>query len=103
MISLSLNEFNFKIQSFIPILIEFWEPSCIICSKAEAFMIKLGEAYKGKLQVSKINVSEALVLIDLYSISRVPIFILFRSGIEVTRHIGFRDEMSLEKDIRKFL
>jgi thioredoxin 1 len=103
MISLTLEEFNNKIQSFIPVLIEFWDPSCTNCSKAEGYMIKLEQAYKGKLQVSKMNISEALVLIDLYSVSRVPTFVLFRSGREITRHVGFRDEMSLEKSIRKFL
>lgn len=101
--SLTSEEFNSEIQSFIPVLIEFWDVSCKICAKAEIFMNKLEQAYKGKLFIAKINLADALVLLDLYSVSKLPTFILFRSGRELTRSIGFRDEITLEKTIREFI
>jgi thioredoxin 1 len=101
--SLSLEEFNLAIKSFVPILIEFWSSSCLVCEVAERYLEKLGQAYQNKIVLARINIDCLLQIIELYSISKLPTFILFKNSIELMRVTGFKNEFELEKAIRKYI
>jgi thioredoxin-like negative regulator of GroEL len=90
-------------QSFVPILIEFWSPLCTVCIKAESFLNKLEQAYKGKIILAKINIDNSAQLNELYSINKLPTFILFKNSVELVRVTGFKNEIELEKAIRQYV
>jgi len=83
-----------------PVLIEFWSPLCTVCDKAEVFLEKLQKSYKSKFVVAKINIDNANELIEKYSIAKLPTFILFKGSDILTRCVGFKEGLELEKLIR---
>jgi thioredoxin-like negative regulator of GroEL len=97
---LTFDELQTSIKSFIPTLVEFWSPVCNVCEKAEKYLEELEYAYQNKIHVSKINVNDELQLLELYSIRRIPTFVLFKNSIELARTVGFKDGNDLEKVIR---
>jgi thioredoxin 1 len=103
--SLTLEEFNLAIKSFVPILIEFWSQLCTACENAEQYLEKLELVYRGKMIVARVDINNLSLnqLNDVYSINKLPTFILFKNSIELVRVTGFRNEIELEKAIRQYL
>jgi thioredoxin 1 len=101
--TLDLEDFKLLINSTLLQLVEFWSPLCQICSKAELYLEELERAYQNRFFASKIDLTIATQLIDIYSITKVPTFILFRNSIEVARTEGFREKTDIERMIRKNL
>ena len=98
--NLSFEEFKVAIDSVLPVLIEFWSPACFACDKAEPYLIKLENAYKSKFTVAKTNINDAVQLVDMFSISKLPTFILFKETKELMRVVGFGNGDLLEREIR---
>lgn len=101
--NLTLEEFNSSIKSFVPTFIEFWSPLCTVCMKAEGFLNKLEQAYKDKIVLAKINIDDSVQLNEIYSINKLPTFILFKNSIELVRVTGFKNEIELERAIRQYV
>jgi len=100
---LTLEEFYTAINSPILVLIEFWSRQCIYCEKAEEYLIELEQAYKVRIIIAKVNVEMIFQLASMYSISRLPTFILFKNSIEVTRIIGYKNKNDIERLIRLYI
>jgi thioredoxin 1 len=84
-----------------PVLLEFWSSSCSSCVEAEKFLLKLEQIYNKKCSFIKISIDQATQLIDQYSISKLPTFILFNNSVEQVRIVGFKNkEKEIEKTIR---
>jgi thioredoxin 1 len=99
--NLSYEEFKIVVSSKTPVLIEFWSPACFACDKAESYLLKLENAYKNKINIAKININDFVDLIEMYSVSKLPTFILFKETKELMRVVGFGNGDLLEREIRK--
>ena len=91
-------EISTVIQSTIPVLLEFRSFECPACLKAENFIQVLDKAYIGKLLNYVIDVD--LDIQQMFSVSKVPLFVLFKHGKEITRITGFSNEIEFEKNLR---
>ena len=99
MIDLNQETFKQKINEFA--LIEFWSSACSVCDKAEIYLDKLLKAYSDKIFIAKVNLDKTTQLIETYSITKLPTFILFRNSLEIARIQGFRNEQDIEKMMRQ--
>lgn len=97
----SYSEFKLLISELT--LVEFWEQSCIPCQHAEKYLEILQHAYQGKCNIIKINILEEAHLIEIFSITKLPTFILFRNSVEIERVLGFKNKDLVEKMIRSHL
>ena len=95
-------DFDLKVvQSKTPVLVDFWAPWCSPCKLAEPVLEELSETYKDKVSIAKLNVDENQATSEKYSVMSIPTTILFKSGQEIGRQIGFAGKQAFEDLIKK--
>ncbi len=70
-------------QSRIPVLVEFFTPSCGPCRQLEPHLKKLAQDFAGHLKVVKVNSNLAQQTAMDYGVRMAPTLILFRGGTPV--------------------
>jgi len=71
-----------------PVLVEIWGPSCVPCLALMPMVEELGNDYKGRVKVAKLNAAENRMLCAKMRVMSVPTFLLYKDGNEVNRLIG---------------
>ena len=64
--------------SDIPVLVEFWSPSCNVCRTMEPRLHKVVEGYKGRVRFYRVNVRDEEDLVWAYEVMSTPTYIAFR-------------------------
>ncbi len=98
----SKKDFNEEVlKSDLPVLVDFWAPWCGPCRLVSPSVEKLGEYYKGRLGVAKVNVDEEPELADRYQVRNIPTLYLFKDGQIIERLIGARPFEDLVRNLDK--
>ena len=103
---LELNDSTFEaevVNSSIPVLVDFWATWCGPCRKLGPVVDEIAEAYDGKVKFVKINVEESLETAKKYSISGLPILLVFKNGEAVERMAGLMPKSTIISNIEKHL
>ena len=88
---LELNRGNYEDEvngSENPVLVEIWCPRCVPCLALMPMVEELGNDYKGRVKVAKLNAAENRMLCAKMRVMSVPTFLLDKDGNEVNRLIG---------------
>jgi len=88
---IEVNKENFEaevLQSDLPVIVDFWGPSCQPCLELMPDVEALSEDYKGKVKIAKLNSAENRRLCINHRVMGLPAFLLFRNGEEVKRISG---------------
>lgn len=85
------------LKSDLPVVVDFYADWCGPCKRMEPVLEKVSQAYGGKVKVVKLNSDENQDLSLKYQVRGLPTLILFRSGEEVDRKLGFQNEQDLNK------
>lgn len=94
-----LNEGNFMLhisRNDIPVLVDFWSPSCGPCRMMAPAYDKVAQRMEPGLRVAKLNTEEAEQIVAQYDIQYIPTIVLFKDGREVARRAGAIDAVYLE-------
>ncbi len=86
----------------IPVLVDFWSPTCGPCRALAPILEQLAREYAGKLRVAKINVQENQYTAAKHQIRAVPTLLLYR-GIEVDRMAGAADLETLRNFVARYV
>lgn len=89
---IDLNDKNFDenvLKSTLPVLVDFWSPSCGPCQMVGPLIEELAKEYEGKIKVGKLNVDENPQVAVKYGVMSIPTMILFKEGKEIGRKVGF--------------
>lgn len=83
------------LQSDVPVLVDFYATWCGPCKALAPTLVRLAEAYEGRLRFVKVDVDKEHGLATRFGISAVPTLMLFRSGAVAETFVGGFDERSL--------
>ena len=93
-------DFESKISSEMPVVIEFWIKSCGNCKKFKSIYDKLSKIFN-ELKFKRINMFESienLRLAEGLEVEETPTVIIFKNNKELGRIVGYN---LLESAIRK--
>lgn len=96
---IELSESNFVLhisRNEIPVLVDFWSPSCGPCRMMAPAYEKVAQRLEPELRVAKVNMDAAQQIAAQYNIQYTPTQALFKAGQEVARRAGAIDAVYLE-------
>ena len=82
MSALHVTENNFKeevLNSKLPVLVDFWSPSCGPCLRIAPVIEELSEEVS-EVKFAKVNVGEEPNLAEEYGIMSIPTLVLIKDG-----------------------
>lgn len=68
------------LKSKIPIVVDFWSPTCAPCQVMAGLLNELGPQFAGRVNIYKLNVNENPSTATRFRIMSVPTIILFKQG-----------------------
>ena len=89
------------LNAAVPVLVDFFTPTCGPCRKLAPTIDKLATELDGVAVVGKVDVSENSELGVTHRVSAVPTLVVFKNGREVERHLGVLPEDDLRKMVEK--
>jgi len=78
-------------------LVDFNAPWCGPCRSQDPIINQLGQSYKGKAHVVKINIDENSKIAMKLGIQSIPTIIIFKNGKEVGRFVGLQTAETLNR------
>ncbi len=103
---IELNEGNFqKIvnNSSLPVLVDFYSPTCGPCRSLAPVIEQLARQYAGRAVVCKIDTSRHQMTASRFQIRGVPTLIFFKEGRQVDQVVGAVPGQELEQRSNKLL
>lgn len=79
-------------NSSIPVLIDFFSPTCAPCLMMHPIVLELAERRAGELMVLQVNTNRYAELGAAFGVQGVPTFIIFSKGFERARNSGAMSE-----------
>ena len=91
------------LQAVEPTLVDFWAEWCGPCKMVGPAVEAIAEEYDGMLRVAKMDVDANPKTPQSLGIRAIPTLILFQSGTEVTRIVGYRPKEALAEALLPYI
>ena len=86
-----LNRENYEHEvsaSEIPVLVDIWGPRCVPCLALNPLVEELGNEYRGRVNMAKLDASKNRMLCAQMRVMSVPTFLFYKNGTEINRLTG---------------
>jgi len=97
--SISISDFSEMIKVNDIVLVNFSTQWCVPCKKMKPIIEEIKEENKN-VKVFSVDADRNKDIINKYSIEAVPVFIVYKNGVEDFRHIGMIDKNELVNKIK---
>jgi len=96
-IELSEQDFDTVVlQSDVPVLVDFWSPSCGPCRLIAPLLDVLATENGDAAKFVKINAFENMTVAARYGVDMLPTIMIFRNGNVVERMVGAVDKARMQ-------
>lgn len=86
-------------RSSLPVILDFWGPSCAPCKQLEPILMQLAAQYAGRVKVCEMSVLLGPRTAAQLRVKGTPTVIYFKDGQEVERVVGMRGSLYHEETI----
>ena len=91
------------LKNKLPVLVDFWATWCAPCLMIAPSLENIAQAYKGKMEIKKLNVDENPQTPARYGIMSIPTLLLFKQGELMETIIGALPQDKIVEIISKHL
>jgi thioredoxin 1 len=91
------------LKSNVPVLVDFWAPWCGPCRAVSPIIEQLGDEYKGKVRVVKLNVDDNPTIARKYNIMSIPTVMVFKGGTMVGSTLGAKPKQHYQQMLEEAL
>lgn len=101
-----LNESDFDsvvVASEVPVLLDFWSPSCGPCRAIAPMIDRLAEEFGETAKMVKVNLYDNMNLAQKLGVESLPTILLFKGGKEVGRLTGPQKQDKLAELVKEHL
>jgi len=85
------------------VLIDFFADWCMPCTMMSPIIEELGEKFKGKIKIGKVDVSENQEVAEKFGVMSIPTFMIFREGKIVKQFSGFTSSGEFTSILNEFI
>jgi thioredoxin 1 len=89
--------------SDVPVLVDFWSPSCMPCLMLAPTLEKIAAEYDGRALIAKVNVGQHQRWAARYGIQAIPTLLFVKNGHVVGRAVGLQPEGALKRQLDQML
>ena len=75
-------------ESALPVVVDFWGPSCGPCMALMPTFLEIADKYEGKVKFCKVDTSQNKRVAINFKVMSLPTILFWKGGVEVARLIG---------------
>lgn len=76
------------LKSDLPVLLDFWSPTCMPCQVMGGLLRELGPEYAGRVTIYKLNVAQNMATAQRFRIRSIPTLMFIKHGRIVDQAVG---------------
>ncbi len=103
---LEFNDDNFEaevIESDLPVLVDFWAEWCQPCHALSPTIDELGEEYKGRVKVGKVDTDASREVSVKFGVSAIPTIIVFQGGQVKKKFVGLTGKDQFQQALNELV
>ncbi|MBI5696520.1 MAG: thioredoxin fold domain-containing protein [Nitrospirae bacterium] len=89
--------------SALPVMVEFWSPSCGHCLRMDPVLKDLARELSGRAVVAKLDITKNPASAMRYEIRGTPAFVVVKGGREAGRFVGAMPREDLLNRLRPYI
>ncbi|MGW8193189.1 MAG: thioredoxin family protein [Desulforhopalus sp.] len=86
----------------MPILVDFYSPTCGPCQTLAPLLVEMTRHYLGKIIISKVDTSQNLRSAEQYRVKAVPTLIFFRDSKVLEEIVGLPEKKYLQQKLDQY-